>query len=188
MVVVFTCNSCPVAADYEDRIIAFAKRHATDVAVVAINVNRIAEDSLPKMKERASEKHFPFVYLYDESQKIAKAYGATFTPEFFILDADRKIAYMGGMDDNSNPGEVKAEYLEPAITAVLAGEKPAKTETVARVAGCAMLASDDGGLKPSSFGLVEQSQSGIERRGDDLSAPGQAAAIRRTGRAVRDAR
>src|SRR5262245_12100427 len=75
VVVVFTCNSCPVAVDYEDRIIEFAKKYAAadgKVAVVAINVNTIPEDRLPKMQERAKEKGFNFPYLYDETQKIAK--------------------------------------------------------------------------------------------------------------------
>lgn len=137
VVLVFTCNSCPIAVDYEDRIIAFAKKHAapeSKVALVAINVNRIEEDRLPKMKERAVEKGFPFAYLFDESQQIGKAYGATFTPEFFILDKERKIAYMGGMDDNSLPEKVTEHYLEPALVALLAGQPPPHPETVAR--GC----------------------------------------------------
>lgn len=137
VVLVFTCNSCPIAVDYEDRIIAFAKKHAgpdSKVAVVAINVNRIEEDRLPKMKERAQEKGFPFAYLYDDSQQIGKAYGATFTPEFFILNRERKIAYMGGMDDNSLPEKVTENYLEPALLALLAGQAPPHPETVAR--GC----------------------------------------------------
>jgi peroxiredoxin len=137
VVVVFTCNSCPIAADYEDRIIALAKKYSTQpakLALVAINVNRVAEDSLPKMKERAEQKGFPFPYLFDESQKIAKAYGAAFTPEFFVLDKDRRVAYMGGMDDNSDAAKVKASYLAPAVEAVLKGEKPETQETVAR--GC----------------------------------------------------
>ncbi len=121
VVVVFTCNSCPFARDYEDRIIALAKAHAQDVAVVAINVNRIAEDNLEKMQERAKARQFPYPYLYDETQQIAKAYGATFTPEFFVLGPQRKIVYMGGLDDNSNPAEVKTSYLEPAIQAALNG-------------------------------------------------------------------
>lgn len=134
VVVVFTCNSCPVAADYEDRIIALAKKYADKATFVAINVNRIAEDSLPKMQERARDKGYPFAYLYDETQQIAKDYGATFTPEFFVLGPDRKIVYMGGMDDNSDASAVKNNYLEPAIEAALAGEAPATKETVAR--GC----------------------------------------------------
>jgi peroxiredoxin len=134
VVVVFTCNSCPIAADYEDRIIALAKKFSEQVGVVAINVNLIPDDSLPKMKERAEEKKFPFPYLFDESQQIAKDYGAVFTPQFFLLDENRQIAYMGGLDDNSNASLVTTNHLEPAIEAVLRGEKPATTETVAR--GC----------------------------------------------------
>lgn len=134
VVVVFTCNSCPIATAYEDRIIAFAKKHAGQIALVAINVNRVPEDNLAKMKQRADEKKFSFPYLFDESQKIAKDFGATLTPEFFVLDSNRKIAYMGGMDDNSYPDKVTANYLEPAVEAVLDGKKPATAETIAR--GC----------------------------------------------------
>jgi hypothetical protein len=86
------------------------------------------------MKQRAEKKKFPFPYLFDETQKIAKDYGAVFTPEFFVLGPERKIAYMGGMDDNSNAAKVKANYLEPAVEAVLAGKQPETQEAVAR--GC----------------------------------------------------
>ncbi len=134
VVVVFTCNSCPVATDYEDRIVQSANKHAAEVSFVAINVNRIPEDSLPKMQERAKEKKFPFPYLFDESQQIAKDYGATFTPEFFVLGPERKIVYMGGLDDSSDPAMVKTHYLEPAIEAALAGAAPAVKEAPAR--GC----------------------------------------------------
>jgi thiol-disulfide isomerase/thioredoxin len=137
VVAFFTCNSCPVVADYEDRVIALAKRYGGKngkVAFVAINVNRVKEDLPDKMKLRAEKKQYPFPYLYDESQKIAQEYGANFTPEFFVLDRERKIAYMGGLDDNSNPAEVKERYLEPGIEAALRGEKPATAEAPAR--GC----------------------------------------------------
>lgn len=134
VVVVFTCNSCPVATDYEDRIIALAKKYEGRAAVVAINVNRVPEDRMDKMKQRAADKKFPFVYLYDETQQIAKDYGAAFTPEFFVLSPQRKIVYMGGMDDNSNPTQVGENYLDPAVDAALAGTKPKVTEAVPR--GC----------------------------------------------------
>lgn len=134
VVVVFTCNSCPVAEGYEDRLIAFAKKHAGDVAVVAINVNRIEEDNLEHMKERAESKKFPYLYLFDESQKTAKDFGATYTPEFYVLGPDRKIAYMGGMDDNSDPAIVTENYLEPAVESVLKG-MPLKTKET-RAIGC----------------------------------------------------
>jgi peroxiredoxin len=131
IVVIFTCNSCPVATAYEDRIIALAKKYEKDVAVVALNVNKVPADSLEKMKARAEEKGFPFPYLYDDTQKIAKDFGAQFTPEFFLLNAERKIVYMGGMDDSSEPEKVTKHYLEPAIEATLKGEKIEKTETQA---------------------------------------------------------
>lgn len=134
VVVVFTCNSCPVAVKYEQRIIELAKRHADDVAVVAINVNRVEEDSLPKMKERAEQEQFPFAYLYDESQQIAKDFGATGTPEFFLLTPERKVAYMGAMDDHDNPDKVTKHHLEDALQAVLSGRQPEVGETYAQ--GC----------------------------------------------------
>jgi peroxiredoxin len=138
VVVVFTCNSCPIAEDYEDRILAFAKKYTANpkskVALVAINVNTIEEDRLPKMKEKAKDKGFTFPYLYDESQKIAKDFGAEYTPEFFVLNKDRKIVYMGAMDDKTKADQAKVNYLEPAVEAALKGEKPEKAETLAR--GC----------------------------------------------------
>ncbi len=128
-VVVFTCNTCPVAVDYEDRIIDFAQRHADDVAVVAINVGRGGQESLDAMRQRAEEKKFPFPYLADETQKIGREYGAGATPEFFVLSPERKIVYMGAMDDNSAADKVKTRYLEAAVAAALAGKAPATQET-----------------------------------------------------------
>lgn len=134
LLLVFTCNSCPCARDYEDRIKAFTAKFENRLAVVAINVNTIPEDRLDAMKKRASERGFNFAYLYDESQKTAKAYGATYTPEFFLLDQDRRIAYMGAMDDKDDPAKVTKRYLEEAVAALAAGKHPEKAETLAR--GC----------------------------------------------------
>ena len=131
VVLVFTCNSCACAEEYEDRIIAFAGKYKDRVAVVAVNVNTGPDDRLDAMKKRAAKKKFPFPYLYDESQKIARAYGATYTPEFFVLDRARKVAYMGAMDDKSKADAVTERYLEAAVGAVLDGRKPARGETVA---------------------------------------------------------
>ncbi len=131
VVVVFTCNSCPYAVDYEDRLIAFHKKFASqNVALVAINVNKVPEDALPAMKKKAREKGFPFLYLFDESQKIAKDYGAFFTPEFFVLNKQRKITYMGSMDNNPDVKKVSKRYLNDAVEATLAGKKIATDETV----------------------------------------------------------
>ncbi len=137
VVVVFTCNSCPVAEGYEDRIVAFHKKYCGSggkVGLAAINVNLIKEDLLPRMEERAKEKGFPFPYLFDGTQKIAKDYGAVYTPEFFVLNKDRKIAYMGAMDDRVMEKDAKENYLEAAITSVLKGEKVKLSETMGR--GC----------------------------------------------------
>jgi peroxiredoxin len=134
VVVVFTCNSCPIATDYEDRIIAIAKKFTAPggkVALVAINVNTIDEDQLPKMRERAEAKGFSFPYLYDPTQQIGKAFGAAFTPEFFVLDRQRKVIFMGGMDDSSQVADVKNKFLEPAIEAALADKPPKVAEAPA---------------------------------------------------------
>jgi peroxiredoxin len=137
VVLAFTCNSCPVAVAYEDRLIAFTKKYAgpsAKVAVVAVNVNTIPQDRLPKMKERARNKGYNFPYLYDETQKIARAYGASTTPEVFVLNSERKVVYMGAMDDKIKPADVKAKYLEAAVEAALRGGKPKVMETLPR--GC----------------------------------------------------
>jgi len=139
VVVVFTCNSCPVAAAYEDRIIAFAEKYAgkpdARVAVVAINVNTGKDDALPAMKVRAGKRKFNFPYLYDPSQEIARKYGAMFTPEFFVLDKDRKVFYLGALDNRAPPGEPKATYLAPAVESALASKSVETAETSA-AAGC----------------------------------------------------
>ncbi|MBL8851645.1 MAG: thioredoxin family protein [Planctomycetaceae bacterium] len=132
--VVFTCNSCPVAVGYEDRLIEFAQRRAEQVTVVAINVNKIPEDSLEKMQQRAEERMFPFSYLFDASQQIAKDYGAQNTPEVILLDRDRKVVYMGALDDSIDATKVEKKYLDAAVDAVLAGNAPETSETLPQ--GC----------------------------------------------------
>ena len=137
VVLVFTCASCPTAVDYEDRINELAKRlggPTGKVAFVAVCVNRVKGDSLAELTERAKQREFAFDYLHDESQKIAKDYGAIFTPEFYVLGRDRKIVYMGAFDDKTDATLVQQRHVEAAITAVLKGEQPAVKETVAR--GC----------------------------------------------------
>lgn len=135
IVLVFTCNHCPVAVAYEDRLIALQKDYQKKgVQVVAVNVNNIPADRLDKMKERAKEKEFNFPYIYDSSQKMGHDYGATVTPHVFLLDKDRKVAYMGAVDDNNNPKKAEAHYLRDALDALLAGKKPEKPVT--RERGC----------------------------------------------------
>lgn len=134
VVVFFHSCSCPVAEDYEQRIIDFTDKYAQDasrVSVVGINVSKLEEDRLPAMKERAEKKKFNFPYLFDESQQIAKQYGAAWTPEFFILNRDREVVYMGGFDDSSNVDRVKKNYLAPAMDSLLAGKAPETAESPA---------------------------------------------------------
>lgn len=135
VVVVFTCNHCPVAKAYEDRLIAFQNDYKErGVAVVAINVNNNPADKLPAMKKRAEEKNFPFLYLYDPSQKIGRDYGATVTPHVFVLDGEHNVAYRGAIDDNMSADKAQTHYLRDAVDAILAGEAPSTNST--QPAGC----------------------------------------------------
>ena len=132
IVVVFTCNSCPYAVDYEDRLVRLADKYKKkDVQIIAINVNKVPEDSLAEMKKRAKAKDFQFPYLFDETQKIARDFGATYTPEFFVLNKDRKVVYMGAMDDSTDSTKVKLHYVQSAIDGVLSDKPIEKKETVA---------------------------------------------------------
>ncbi|MEW4490398.1 thioredoxin family protein [Thalassoglobus sp. JC818] len=133
LVVAFTCNSCPYAVDYEDRLIHLTEHYkASDknVQVVAINVNLVDADLLDAMKVRAKEKSFPFPYLFDETQQIARAYGASRTPEFFVLNKDRQIVYMGAFDDDTNADQTSKHYVKDAIEAALKGDRQEVVETV----------------------------------------------------------
>jgi peroxiredoxin len=135
VVLVFTCNHCPVAQAYQDRLLGLQKDYkAKGVQIVAVNVNNIDADKLDKMKERAKEKKYDFPYLYDASQKIGKDYGAKVTPHVFVLDKDRKLAYMGAIDDNMDEKKVKKHLLSDALDALLAGKEP--TEKVTKQFGC----------------------------------------------------
>ncbi len=131
VVVVFTCNTCPYAVDLEDRLIQFTKDYATkDVKVVAINSNSVKTDDLEAMIDRAKEHSFPYYYLSDASQAAAKAYGAKYTPECFVLDGKRSIVYMGSFDDSPDGKNVAKRYVIDAVESVLAGKKVATAESV----------------------------------------------------------
>ena len=136
VVVIFSCNHCPYVQAYEDRIKDIQKDYAgKGVQVVAINSNEAdnyPEDSFDNMVERAKEKKFNFLYLRDESQSVARAYGATHTPHIFLFGPDRELKYTGKMDDNwQEPKKVQKRYLRDALDAVLAGKSPAEPETFA---------------------------------------------------------
>jgi peroxiredoxin len=141
LVIAITCNHCPVAVAYEDRIINFVKKHGSDkIGLVAINVNNLEADKLDKMVIRAKEKGFNFPYLYDSSQKIARALSARVTPEFYVFDKNRKLVYWGSMDDSQNVKKVKTNHLEEAVTAVAAGKTP--TVQTTKAFGCTVKYDD----------------------------------------------
>ena len=140
-IVVFTCNHCPFAVKYEDKIIDLAKKYKSKgYILLAINPNDPAaqpEDSFELMQKRAKEKKFTFPYLFDEGQKIYPQYGATKTPHVFLLDKDLVVKYIGAIDDNvEDATQVKEKYLENAIAALEKGEEP--TPNTTKAIGCSI--------------------------------------------------
>ena len=143
-IVIFTCNHCPYAVAYEDRIIELSKKYKKlGYPVVAINPNnpeKQKEDSFEKMQVRAKEKGFDFPYLFDEGQKIYPQYGATKTPHVYVLQKTDKgniVQYIGAIDDNySDASAVKEKYVENAVDALLNGEE-VKVKTTKAI-GCSI--------------------------------------------------
>lgn len=137
LVVLFTCNHCPYAIAYEDRLNPLRRElEAMDIALVAICSNdaeRYPQDGFEGMKERAKVRGFEFPYLHDESQEVARAYGAQRTPHVFLLDLqgeEPRIAYQGSIDDNyAAPAEVKERYLIDAARALAENRKIPLAET-----------------------------------------------------------
>jgi len=140
LVVIFSCNHCPYVQAYEDRMVQIQKEYsAKGVTLVAINSNDdtgYPEDSYPNMIKRAKERGFNFPYLRDNSQEIAKKYGAICTPHVFAFDQQRRLQYKGRIDDNRNPESVKTKDLRNALDAILAGHQPSVQET--RPFGCSV--------------------------------------------------
>ena len=129
LIVVFSCNHCPAAIGSEDRMVQLHQDYAPKgVAMVSINSNEDKnhpDDSFEKMKVRARDKGFPFPYVRDESQDVAKAYGALRTPHFYVFDAQRRLCYTGRMDDNPfDEAKASQHDLRNALDAMLAGKKP----------------------------------------------------------------
>lgn len=138
-IVIFTCNTCPYAVMYEDRIIDLHNKYAPmGYPVVAINPNDPEVkpgDSFAAMQTRAKEKSFPFNYLFDEKQEVFPAFGAARTPHVFLLDANRYVRYIGAIDDNAqDASSVSTKYLENAISALQSGNNPDPSET--KAIGC----------------------------------------------------
>lgn len=140
-IVVFTCNHCPFAVKYEDRIIYLAKKYESKgYILLAINPNDPEAqplDSYDLMKVRAKEKGFTFPYLFDEGQKIYPQYGATKTPHVFLLDKNLVVKYIGAIDDNvEDASAVKVKYLENAIAALDKNQTPSPETT--KAIGCSI--------------------------------------------------
>lgn len=126
--VIFTCNTCPYAKAYEDRIIALDKKYKSKgVPVIAINPNTKSGDGFAEMQERAKEKGFTYPYLHDEGQKVFPQYGATKTPHVFLLEKTEEgnvVRYIGAIDDNyQDAAQVEDKFVENAVDAMLVGNE-----------------------------------------------------------------
>lgn len=129
-IIIFTCNHCPFAKAYEDRIIALNAKYAPEgYPVIAINPtdpSLYGEDTYANMQQKAKDKNYTFPYLVDETQQIARTYGATRTPDVYILQksgGDYLVKYIGAIDDNSDdPSAVKQKYVQDAVNNLLTGK------------------------------------------------------------------
>lgn len=132
-VVIFTCNHCPYALAWEDRLLAVGREYAHHaVRFLAINPNDAEQkpaDSFENMKLHVTEKEWSFPYLRDESQDVARAYGAQTTPDVFVFDADDRLVYRGAPDADYEDESLNAQWLRDALDAVVAGNTPATQQT-----------------------------------------------------------
>jgi peroxiredoxin len=143
-IVIFTCNHCPFSVKYEGRIIALHKKYnKLGYPVIAINPNDPAkepDDSFAAMKVRAKEKGFTFPYIVDESQEVAKQFGAERTPHVYVVSkagSDFKVSYIGAIDNNANDAKDATEkYVEQAVDALISGKAVAKNST--KAIGCSI--------------------------------------------------
>lgn len=141
-IIVFTCNHCPFSVAYEDRIIALHKKYnPKGFPVVAINSNNaelVPEDSFEGMIQRATEKKFTFNYLHDESQAVARLFGAARTPHVFIVEkknGELVLKYIGAIDDNTDqPEAVTKKYVETALNEIISGKEVSNPMT--KAIGC----------------------------------------------------
>jgi len=132
--VIFTCNHCPFAKQWESRIVDLGNTYgAMGIGVIAINANdpkAYPEDSFEVMQKRADDKGMKFPYVVDATSNVARAFGATKTPEAFLFDKNLKLVYHGAIDDNGQePSKVENAYLKLALEAVLAGKEVPVKET-----------------------------------------------------------
>lgn len=144
-VVIFTCNHCPYAQAYQDRIIAldqaYKSRGYPVIAISSTNAEKDQRDSYENMVIRAKEKGYTFPYLYDAEQEVLSKFGAQATPTVFVLNKNRQqeleVKYIGAIDDNyQNPDAVKVRYVENALDALLSGSDPQPSFT--KAIGCSI--------------------------------------------------
>lgn len=133
-IVVFTCNNCPYAKAYQGRLASLHNEYAKKgFPVIAINTSDSPED----IKARAKEKNYPFAYLFDETQGVSKSYGATKTPHVYVLNKDRKVAYIGAIDNNyKDAAAADKTYVKDAVVALLANKEVKVTNT--KAIGCSI--------------------------------------------------
>jgi hypothetical protein len=139
--VVFSCNACPWAKAWETRIVSLgnaAQRRGVGVVVINANDPGVnAQDGYDVMKERAGQRRMQYPYVVDATSDVARAFGATRTPEAFLFDAQGRLVYHGTIDDNAHePGKVEKRYLQDAVDAVVAGKQVGTTET--KSMGCSI--------------------------------------------------
>jgi peroxiredoxin len=140
--VIFSCNHCPWVKAWEGRMVEIGNAYRTKgVGIIAVNSNdpkAYPDDDLPQMKERARAKNYLFPYVVDTTSEVARAFGATHTPETFLFDASGRLVYHGTIDDNArDAGKVQHTYLRDALDAVLEGKSPAVQET--KALGCTIV-------------------------------------------------
>ncbi|MBT8273413.1 MAG: thioredoxin family protein [Bacteroidia bacterium] len=143
-IVIFTCNTCPYAVMYEDRIIALDEKYKDKgypvIAIMPNNTQVKPGDSFEAMQKRAKSKGFGFPYLIDEGQKIYPQYGATKTPHVYLLEKTKKgneVMYIGAIDDNyKDASAVNTRYVEDAVDALLEGKEIKEKKT--RAIGCSI--------------------------------------------------
>ncbi len=139
-VVVFTCNHCPYALAWHDRIVQVARDYLDrGVRMLAVNSNdaqRYPRDSLEAMRARVAAEDWPMPYLHDERQQVARSYDAKTTPDVFVLDSERRLQYRGAPDSDYDDPNANAQWLRDALDAVLAGDSPPVAET--KPVGCSI--------------------------------------------------
>ncbi len=135
-IIIFDCNTCPYSKAYNQRIIALNEKYSSKgFPVITINANEGGGDSYDDMVRIAKKKSYKFPYLFDETQNVAKAFGATNTPHVFVLTKELKVVYIGAIDDNARDAEAATKhYVADAVDALLENKAVAVTKT--KAIGC----------------------------------------------------